>query len=245
MEPPSLQDRIHVVNKVLLTQRTLPAKLEATAAIFERMLDGCDAASIGLVVQGQAGTGAAASGLAIEADLAQYGSGEGPCLDAVSSARVVRIDVLDHDQAYRHFAPMVLELGIESVVSVPLHFDGRVVGSANLYSRSPGAAQRFDLEAVRPILDYTARLIATSPLYAYTLELLDELQVTVEERDTIDRAVGALMQTNGCTEATALTLLRRAAAAESRTIIDVAALIIDSNAALPHPDHQSQPLASE
>ncbi|MCU1497911.1 MAG: hypothetical protein JWM47_1864 [Acidimicrobiales bacterium] len=223
-----LQRRIAVVNRVLATHRSLPAKLEAVAAILQRTITGCESVSIGLLVQDQPGTAAFHGDLAIEADIVQYSTEEGPCLDAVRGGRTVRIEVLRQDETYQHFAPLAIELGVEAVNSVPLAFEGAVVGTANLYS---GTAHAFDdvvLDGAQGIFDYAGEAIATSPLYAYSLSLFEGLVETVQEREAIAIAVGILMETNRCSEATAMTLLRRASDTEGRTMVDVATLITDA-----------------
>src|SRR4051812_40406218 len=158
-----LQDRIVTVNRILVTQRTLPARLDAVAAIIERMISACDAVSIGLVLKGEAGTAATSGDLAIEADLAQYSTGEGPCLDSVSTGQTVHVEILEHDENYRHFAPLAVELGVEAVLSVPLVHEDRVVGSANLYSAHAHGLTDIDLANLAPVFGYAAEAIATSP----------------------------------------------------------------------------------
>ncbi len=98
------------------------------------MLRGADAVSIGLVVQGSAVTSAASSQISIEADLVQYRYNEGPCIVTAQVRHPVRIDVLRQDEEVEHFAPGAVEIGVESVLSVPLLWAGDAVGSINLYS---------------------------------------------------------------------------------------------------------------
>ena len=70
---------------------------------------GCSAASIALVAQGTSRTAATSSHVAIEVDVAQYVLDEGPCLDAVGLGRRVRVDFLDADEEYEHFAARAIE----------------------------------------------------------------------------------------------------------------------------------------
>jgi GAF domain-containing protein len=224
--PEAVRAGIENVNRVLRTQRSLPAKLEAIAAILERSVPDCDAVSIGLVVRGEIGTGAASSDLAIEADLAQYQNEEGPCLDAVVDRRSVRIDVMHEDERFSHFATGAVALGVESSLSIPLDVGGQVVGSVNLYSRTAHAFSDGIEAANRTVLDYAAETIATSPLYAYSLDLIEEIVHQEEHRRDIATATGILMGVNDCSEATALTLLRRAADESTDGLVDAARRII-------------------
>jgi len=214
------------VTRTQRDQRILPAKLETIAVVVQRTVPRCDGVSIGLVVHGDAGTAAVSSEIAIEADLAQYRAGEGPCLLSATLAHPVRIDVLDHDERFVHFAPLALDVGIASVLSIPLIQPGNVVGSLNLYSSDAEAFTDQTTADLETICSYAAQLIAGSPLYVYSVELLESLELTVRQRDTIQTAVGVLMEANTCNETTALTLLRRAADDEDRELVDVARLVI-------------------
>jgi GAF domain-containing protein len=226
--PERLMQRIDAVNRTLRTQRTLPAKLEAVAEVLERVVPACDSVSIALVAHGLVATGAVSGQLAVEADLVQYDQHEGPCLMAVAEATTVRVDVLDQDERFEHFAPGAIRAGVESSYSIPLVHQGNVVGSLNLYSATAQAFSRSVEEHVRPITEYAATLIGRSPLYAYSLELVDELAATVTERDDIAQAVGVLMG-EGHSEEEAWYGLRQAAVDRDCSLGEAAADIADSN----------------
>ena len=126
-------------------------------------------------------------------DLVQYDTGEGPCLAAISRSSVVRIDVLEGNEQWRHFAPGALDRGVESVLSVPIEARDTTIGALNLYSCSAaGFAGRSEAVA-QPLADYAGEVIGTSPLYAYSLELLDEVLEELAKRELINTAVGLLM----------------------------------------------------
>jgi GAF domain-containing protein len=232
--PEELRSRIEAVNRVLRTQRTLPTKLEALAEVLPRLVAGCDAVSMALVVEGRVRTAGVSSPLAVEADLVQYREREGPCLSAVSTGSTVRIDVLVHDERFEHFAPGAIECGVESVLSVPLRWAGDVVGSINMYSRSPQAFDDGTEAVVEPIARYAAELIGRSPVYAYSLELMDELAAEVYRQDTVATAIGILMEISHCDEAEAWLMLRDVPGVEDDSVVEAARLVIDSLGAQIH-----------
>jgi GAF domain-containing protein len=240
-QPEDLRSRIEVVNRVLRSQRTLPAKLEAVTEMLLRVVPGCDSASVALVVEGRVRTGAVSSDLAIEADLIQYREQEGPCLRSVSSAAPVRIDVLRQDEEFVHFAPGAIERGVESVLSIPLLWDRDVVGSLNLYSRSPGAFDSYAESEVDPLAHYAAELIARSPVYAYTLDLMDELAAEVLRRDTVAVALGILMSIGHCDEVEAWQMLQEVPAGDDQSLAERARFVIDTlGAQVPTPDDRPE-----
>ncbi len=139
--PPDTLEKLARVTKLLKTQRTLPAKLEAVVAMAKRTIPNCDAAGVCLLIDGEPTSIAVSDRLAVEIDLVQYRTGEGPCLAAIGESHMVRIDVLDADTRFTHFAPGALDLELSSVLSVPLDANGRTVGALNLYSRRPDAGR--------------------------------------------------------------------------------------------------------
>ena len=239
--PPDDQELTEHIARVVRAQRqqrTLPDKLEAIAALAQRSVPDCDAASIALIARGDAGTAAWSSEIAIEADLAQYRSGEGPCLLSVDAATTVRIEVMEHEERFVHFAPLALDLGIESVLSVPLITDRQVVGSLNLYSLTPDAFDEEIPSALAVTTAYAAELISSSPLYAHTLDLLEHIELSMQERATIENAVGVLMSTHECDEITAMSLLRHAAHAEDHDLVETARIVLAANTPM-QPDDEN------
>lgn len=65
---PSIE-KLSRVTKLLRTQRTLPARLEAVVAILKRAVPACHAAGISLLIEGEPTTSAVTDRLAVEIDL--------------------------------------------------------------------------------------------------------------------------------------------------------------------------------
>jgi transcriptional regulator with GAF, ATPase, and Fis domain len=221
--PQESVEKLARVTKLLKTQRTLPAKLETVVAIVKRTVPNCDAAGISLVIDGEPTSVAVSDRLALEIDLVQYRTGEGPCLAAMSDSNVVRIDVLERDSRFVRFAPGALDQDIHSVLSTPLSANGRTVGALNMYSRTADAFDAGSEEAVRPMADYAAEAIGTSPLYAYSLDMVEGLKETMESRAVIAQATGVIMAGEHTTSDEALDRLRDLAlhsGASMRTVAD-------------------------
>ncbi len=98
-------ERLARVTRLLCTQRTLPAKLETRVAMARRTVPNCHAAGISLLVDGQPTTAAVSDRLAVQIDLVQYETGEGPCLAALSDSKVIRVDVMERDSRFARIAP--------------------------------------------------------------------------------------------------------------------------------------------
>ncbi len=228
-------EKLARVSKLLRTQRTLPAKLETVVDLAKRTAPNCDAAGISLLIEQEPTTTAVSSRLAVEIDLVQYQTGQGPCLDAISGANVVRIDVLDRDSRFTRFAPGALALDINSVLSIPLNAPRGTVGALNLYSHQPNAFDARTVEVVQPLADYAADAISTSPLYAYSLDMVDGLVESMESRALIDQAAGVLMGIEELAAEEALDRLRELALVSGESMRTVATWVLEERPTGPVP----------
>ena len=206
-------ERLSRVARLLETQRTLPARLESVVAIAKRTIPGCDAAGVILMVEGEPTSTAVTDRLAVEIDLVQYETGEGPCLAAITESQVIRIDVIERESRFTRFAPGALDHEINSALSLPLEVGGTSVGALNLYSHDANAFDEQTVSAAQPLVDYAAEAIARSPLYAYSLDMVEGLVESLESRALIGQAMGVLMVTDHCTTEEALDRLRETALA--------------------------------
>jgi GAF domain-containing protein len=233
--PTESVEKLSRVTRLLKTQRTLPTKLEAAVDIVKRTVPTCDSVGISLIIDGQPITGAVSDGLAVEVDLVQYKTGEGPCLAAMRDTNVIRIDVVGRDSRFTRFAPGAIDLEINSVLSIPLSVGDRTVGSLNLYSRGFAAFDAGTEAAVRPMADHAAAAIGTSPLYAYTLDMVDGLMETLESRALIAQATGVIMVIEQRTSGEAMDRLRDLAMASGEPMRTVAQWVLDERPSGPPP----------
>lgn len=225
--PPETVERLSRVTKLLKTQRSLPAQMEAVVGIVKRTVPSCDAAGIVLLVEGEPTSVAVTDRLTIELDLVQYNTGDGPCLTALRDGNVIRIDILERDSRFTRFAPGALDQGLRSVLSTPLDANGRTVGALNMYSTTENAFDDRTSEAVRPIAEYAGQAIGTSPLYAYSLDMVDGLVEDLESRAIIEQATGVLMASQDQTSGEALGHLRDLAMRSGESMRTVAGWVID------------------
>lgn len=224
--PEEAVERLARVTKLLKTQRSLPARLETVVEIVRRTVPNCDSAGIMLMVEGRPTTAAVSDRLAVEIDLVQYRSGQGPCLAAIEDSHVVSIDVLDGDSRFTHFAPGALDLDLESVLSLPLPVGNSVVGALNLYSRTPNGFDSRSEEVALPLAAYAAEMIATSPLYAYSLDMVEGLTESRESQAIVAQAAGIIMAIEARTENEALDQLREVALVSGKSMRAVADSVI-------------------
>lgn len=219
---PGLARAVAELSSLVLGENDLQAGLRHLAEAARDAVPGCDDASITLIIQGTPTTPAASTGMAVEVDLLQYEHREGPCLDAMSKRRLVRVDVLADDERYSHLAPGAVERGVASILSSPLEAGDEVLGALNLYSFSAHAFDETSEDAALPLTREAARVIAGSRVYELTRKLAQDMEQALETRELIGQAMGVLMTRHNIGPKQASELLGRACEQEGRRVRDVA-----------------------
>jgi len=127
-------------------------------AVLEKMVglaaDVTPAVACGVTVcrDGQPFTVAMTNELAARVDEIQYGTDEGPCLDALRHGDVVQVDDLSHEVRWDSYRPQAVAHGVRSSLSLPFTVEGEILGALNLYSVTPAVfcdARRKAAEAFR------------------------------------------------------------------------------------------------
>ncbi len=225
--PEEFVEQLARIMKLVRTQRTLPTQLEAAVALTKRTVPTCDAAGVSLVLTDEPMTAAATDRVVLEVDLVQYSTEQGPCLDAMAGGNVVRVDLVEREIRYSRFAPGAIDAGVNSIMSFPLLASGRSVGALNLYSYQPNAFDEETERRMAPIVSYTADVLTASPLYAYSLDMVEGLVQTVEERAVIDQATGALVSRNQWPSSDAFEFLRDRALVQGQTLVEAARAVLE------------------
>jgi GAF domain-containing protein len=213
---------------VLQTQRTLGAVLAGIAEAAVTSVPGCDAASVALSIEGRPATAAVTGRIALELDMVQYDSDEGPCLTCFQNVETLRLDIVDADDAFPHFAIAARGRGVRGVLSVPSIWGAELIATLNLYSRR-GPFDQTAASTATVLAAQVAIAVSRSPEFAAARATVEQAQRDVDDRADVDVATGVLMGTQGCTSEQADGLLRQAAVHEERSIVEIAHRIIDQH----------------
>jgi hypothetical protein len=190
------------------------------------VLPGCDAASFSKPVGHEVVTVAATGPVAQYLDALQYENREGPCLEALSSLRLVTSDELAADARWPQLVAAVAAAGVVASAMASPIVDERdpasALGSLNNYSNSIGA---FDEEARDCVMLLTAHLGAVLSLASRAADAdqaSQHLTDAVASRDVIGQAKGILMERQRLTADQAFDVLKRASQRLNRRLRDVA-----------------------
>jgi GAF domain-containing protein len=214
--------------EVIQTQRTLGGALASIAETATTSVPGCDAASVAISVEGRPVTAAGTAKVALELDMVQYDTDDGPCLTSFRTMSTIRIVISEPGDEFPHFAVAAERLGIRSVLSVPAIWGSEAVGTLNLYSRT-GPFDRSAASVGAVLAAQVAIAVSRSPEFAAARAVVEEAQRNTEDDADLNIATGLLMVSQACTAEQAAGLLRQAAVDDERTILEIAHRIIEQH----------------
>ncbi len=228
MSSDEVTNALEQLASVVQGQRTLGTALAGIAEAAVLSVPGCDAASVAISIEGRPATAAATARVALELDLVQYDTQEGPCLTSFRTISTLRLDVVEEGDAFPHFARAAAAQGIRGVLSVPATWGAEVVGTLNLYSRS-GPFDESAATIGKVLGAQVAIAVSRSPEFAAARAAVEQAQRDADDRAEVGVATGLLMTTQGCTREQAEGLVRQAAGHEAKTIVEIAQRIIDQH----------------
>jgi hypothetical protein len=168
---------------------------------------------------------ASSDDVARELERAHEVAGEGPCIDAFVRDQWVKTDDLASEARWPELRAELADQPIRAVLGLPTRL-GTPVGTLNLYCERP---RRWDgseiaaLEAYNSVLE--ARLGGALVARQHGL-IVHQLQVALDSRAAIERAIGILMGRDGVDGTAAFERLRHAARSSRRRVSAVAADIL-------------------
>jgi len=169
---------------------------------------------------GASQTVASTSDLATECDRLQHELGEGPCVDAALEQEPFVAGDLDGDPRWPSWGQRVAQLGVHSVLSVPLSTPSEVLGALNLYAGPRHAFDRDDVDAALIFTTHAANALGTA-------RLVTGLQTAMESRHLIGVAQGILMHTYDLDLDRSFELLRRYSSHTNTKLRDVARHVVE------------------
>jgi GAF domain-containing protein len=218
-------DALQDLAEVIQNEESLGAALASIAEVATTSVPRCDAATIALSLEGRPVTAAMTARVALELDVTQYDSHDGPCLSTFRTMNTVRLDIAEAGDAFPHFTRAAHLRGVRGVLSVPAMWGDDIVGTLNLYSRTGPYDET--AETIGAVLaTQVAIAVSRSPEFVAARNVVEHAQRDLEDHAQLRMATGLLMVNEACTADQADGLLRSAAAHDDRTILEIARRII-------------------
>jgi GAF domain-containing protein len=224
-----VDDILRELSRVTLGDRALGETLEEITAIACRGIPGAEATSITLVRGEKAYTAAYHGQLALDADELQYEEGYGPCMDAARGGVVLRIDDMRTEQRWPDYVSRTTTIGVRSSLSIPLPYQGGVIGALNNYSTKPVAfASPESLAAATDVAEAIAVAVANAEAHHQLGEQARNMRIAMESRAVIEQAKGVLMAQQQVDAEQAFEILRAASQRANRKLRDIAVGVVTS-----------------
>jgi GAF domain-containing protein len=212
---------------VLLSTDSLDVFLDELAAVTIRALPGAAACGVTLQPGGQPCTVAASDELANQVDEIQYGTDQGPCLEAMRTGEVQYVPDLGDEDRWPNFSTAALGYGVRSCLSTPLRSEDTPVGALNLYATTVHAFDQAARTQAFAFAGYASGAVALALRLAHQTQISTDLRAALASRALIDQALGVIMSQQRCTAEEAFAVLRRASQQRNVKIQAIAAGIIE------------------
>nr|WP_231703887.1 GAF and ANTAR domain-containing protein [Arthrobacter sp. zg-Y179] len=182
---------------MLLTEETVAHAVDLLAEAMRESIPGTVGAGVSLMdEQGRRTSTGSTDGLVVAADELQYRLGDGPCLEAWASAAPVRSDDLAAEIRWQGWSVPAAELGLRSVLSVPLLHKRDILGAMKIYSMETAAFNEHSEHLLTLFAGPAATLLANVQSTEVPHRASRELKDAMASRDSIALARGILMERN-------------------------------------------------
>lgn len=169
--------------------------------------------------------------------LMQLRTGEGPCVEAVSTGQVVSVaDMAEIDERWPGFAREAAGSGYASVHAIPLRLRGQIIGSLNLFRDREGPLNPADALAAQALADVATISVLQERTIRDSNIVRDQLRYALDSRVLIEQAKGVIAHTHGLDMDGAFRLIRERARSTSSPMLAVSAGIVEGRITLESPE---------
>ncbi|MBU1802856.1 MAG: GAF and ANTAR domain-containing protein [Actinobacteria bacterium] len=201
----------------------LDATLHTIVTVARDSIPSVDHVGISLAHRdGTVTTTAASDDFVVELDLLQYDMGEGPCLHAMGTEPVVRVEDVATETRWPRFMPEAVRRGVRSQMGVRLYADAQTFGALNLYSVSSNVVT----DEAEQLAELFAMHVA---LVLGQARRVENLNTALASRKVIGLALGLVMERHSLDEDTAFAYLTRLSATTETKLRDVAADLVEQH----------------
>lgn len=232
MEPvgpgtPDFHDALGALHSLVLGVAEVETFLEEVAGLAAAAVEADLVCGITTRYNNHPVTSAASDPRAAIVDEQQYGSGQGPCLEALTTGQVVDVPDQLADHRWGPYRDAAVKLGVKCSLSLPLFVAGRSTGALNLYDfRAPYSFNASGRHRAEVFAAQASTALTLALRFNDQREQARQLVEALHSRSVIDQALGILMVEQKCDARTAFDLLRRRSQSANVKLRDLAAEVV-------------------
>jgi GAF domain-containing protein len=212
---------VQLARALHLKNAELQPTLDAIIAHAVQTIEPAEHAGLILVLSGRLVPQATLGSPPHVLDSLQQETGSGPCIDAAREQSVITIDNTVTDDRWPAFSERAVDLGVASMLCVPLQVDELRLGTLSLYGTKP--------EAFSPQHHQLTDLYAVHAAIALAdAQRTDQLQHALRNRDLIGQAKGILIERLKITPQEAFACLSLASQRANQKLTAVAQHLVES-----------------
>lgn len=195
--------------------------LKAAIRLFQ-----ADGAAVVLYKDQRLGRALASDAGSLAFALAQATLGEGPSLAAICHEQAILVEDLRAEPRWRRLVPEAAAHGVRAMLAARVEVHSHPIGAYSLTTASPRSWSDNEVHAVLAGARVLGNLLQASAAAHATSALAEQLQRVLQCRIVIEQAKGAFIERRGISAKAAFELLRTAARASRRRVVDVAADVL-------------------
>jgi GAF domain-containing protein len=226
-EPTTLDEALRELSRLVVRDETLETTLQRIVEVAGRAVPGALGASITLRRSGRPFTAAATSGRVQAIDEREYAVDEGPCISAMDTGELHRLDDVSTEDRWPKFTQVCREEGLGSSIGLPLRVGELTYGAMNLYAVEADAFDEVATQAAILLAEQAAIALDNTRSYAEAGERIRQLQEALDSRIVIEQAKGILMASERVDADAAFALLKNRSQRTNRKLRVVAQEVID------------------
>jgi GAF domain-containing protein len=219
---------MHELAHLLVSDESIELTLRRVSDLAARVIDDCDAAGVTLVDNGGWVTAAWTDERTLAVDRGQYERGDGPCLQAIRDADIVRLDVDEAEERWPDFVRDARAYDVRSFLAAPLLLRGEPIGALNLYSAKPSGFTALDDVLIALFTGQVSVAVGNAKVYSDAVRLTDQLQEAIGSRAVIEQAKGVLMAREGIDVGAAFERLKQESQDRNVKLRNIAKEVVDS-----------------
>jgi GAF domain-containing protein len=166
-------------------------------------------------------------------ELLQLQIHQGPCLDCVHTGQAVSApDLTQSLDRWPQFAPRAIQEGCCAVHALPMRLRTQIIGGLNLFRAQPGPLPPEDLRVGQALADVATIGILHERALRRSEILAEQLQTALNNRVSIEQALGVLAERTGLSVPDVFTRLRAHARRNRMRLSDLARGIVEGSMTL-------------